>query len=304
MLIRLAGALVTAAAVAVLVFLFIHLVPGDPVEAMLGEAAAPADRAELRRALGLDLPLPQQALDHFGALLRGDLGSSLYDQQPVAMLLAQRLPYTLLLAAAALAIAIAAGVPLGVLAALRRGSVVDTVATGLASLGIALPNFWLGPMLILVFAVALKWLPVSGADSWRSLILPALTLGVSLAAAIARMVRTATLEVLPELFVTAARARGLSGAAVLRRHILPVAALPVVTVIGLQLGSLLAGAVITEVVFSWPGLGELTVTAIKRRDYPVVQGAVLLIACLYIAVNALTDLLYARLDPRITGSGR
>ncbi|NNM01439.1 MAG: ABC transporter permease [Gammaproteobacteria bacterium] len=275
------------------------MVPGDPVEAMLGEAAAPADRAELRRALGLDLPLPRQALNYFSGLARGDFGSSLYDQRPVAALLAERLPFTLALAAAALVIAVLAGVPLGVLAALRRGGLIDAAATGIASLGIAIPNFWLGPLLILVFAVGLNWLPVSGADGWRSLILPALTLGTSLAAAIARMVRTATLEVMPELFVTAARARGLSGAAVLRRHILPVAALPVVTVIGLQLGSLLAGAVITEVVFSWPGLGELTVTAIKRRDYPVVQAAVLVISCLYIAVNALTDFLYARIDPRI-----
>jgi peptide/nickel transport system permease protein len=296
---RIGSALVVVFGVCTLVFLLIHVAPGDPVEAMLGESARPADRQALRAALGLDRPLAEQYLRYLGGLVRLDLGQSFQFQRPVAELLAERVPPTLELTAAALALALALAVPLGVLAARSRSRALDTGAMGFSLLGISLPNFWLGPLLILVFSLWLGWTPVSGRDGPASLVLPAVTLGTGLAAVLARMVRSSVLEVLEEDYVRTARAKGLSELAVMRRHALRNAWLPVLTLAGLQLGGLLGGAVITETVFAWPGAGSLLVEAIQNRDYPVVQASVLLVSLTYVLVNTLTDLVYAWVDPRI-----
>ena len=296
---RLASAAITVFGVSVLVFSLVHLVPGDPVEVMLGESAQPADRAALRTALGLDRPLPEQFAAFLADLARLDLGTSLHARRPVASLIAERLPATAELAAAGLAVALAVALPLGSVAAFRRGSGADHAAIAFATLGVSIPNFVLGPVLILVFSFTLGWLPVSGREGAGALLLPAFTLGTALAAILARMLRSTLLEVLGEDFIRTARAKGLDEVGVLLRHALGNAMLPVVTLLGLQLGALLAGAVITEIVFSWPGLGSLTVEAIQRRDYPLLQGCVLVISVSYVLVNSLTDLAYAWLDPRI-----
>ncbi|EIC21179.1 nickel ABC transporter permease [Thiorhodovibrio frisius] len=296
---RLGATLVVMLGVSTLVFLLLHLVPGDPVEAMLGESARPADLAALRAHLGLDRPLSVQYLDYLAGLTRLDLGQSLTDQRPVADMIAERFPATLQLTLAALTLAVLIALPLGVLAARHQGGPLDSAAMGFSVLGMAVPNFWLGPMLILVFSLWLGWTPVSGREGWNSLILPALTLGTGLAALLARMVRASLLEVLGEDYIRTARAKGLNESAVLWRHALRNAALPILTLLGLQLGGLLGGAVITETVFSWPGIGSLLVDAIKARDYPVVQGCVLLISLIYVGVNTLTDVLYLWIDPRI-----
>jgi ABC-type dipeptide/oligopeptide/nickel transport system permease component len=298
---RLGTAALVVLGVCTLVFLLIHLVPGDPVEAMLGEGARPADRAALTAALGLDRPLGEQYLSYLARLARLDLGRSFIYQRPVADLLAERLPATLILAAVALGLALLLAVPLGVLAACRRGRALDGVAMGFSLFGSSIPNFWLGPLLILVFSLWLGWTPVSGREGAASLALPALTLGTSLAAILARMVRSSVLEVLGDDYIRTARAKGLSPAAVLWGHALRNAWLPVLTLVGLQLGGLLGGAVITETVFAWPGLGSLLVEAIQGRDYPVVQGCVLLVSLGYVLVNTGTDLIYAWADPRIRG---
>ena len=296
---RLAGALGIVLGVALLTSLLIHLVPGDPVELMLGESATAGDRAALRASLGLDRPLHQQLLGQLGRLARLDLGDSLYSRRPVSAVVAERLPATVELAVAALAVAAAVALPLGILAARHRGGLADSAAMGVALLGLSIPSFWLGPLLILLFSVVLGWTPVSGREGLASLVLPALTLGTGMAAVLARMLRSSLLETLSEDYVRTARAKGLSPAAVLRRHALRNAALPVVTVFGMQAGALFAGAVITETVFAWPGVGSLLVDAIQRRDFPVVQGCVLLISTTYVVVNAGTDLAYAWLDPRV-----
>jgi peptide/nickel transport system permease protein len=296
---RIGSALIVVVGVCTLVFLLIHLVPGDPVEAMLGESARPADRAALRASLGLDRPLGEQYLEYLGRLVRLDLGESFQERRPVRQILAERLPATLELAAAALVLALVMALPLGVTAASHRGGVMDSGAMGLSLLGISIPNFWLGPLLIMVFSLWLGWTPVSGREGPASLILPAVTLGTGLAAVLARMVRSSVLEVLGEDYIRTARAKGLSEGAVLWGHALRNAWLPVLTLIGLQLGGLLGGAVITETVFAWPGVGSLLVEAIQGRDYPVVQACVLLISLAYVAVNTLTDLAYTWVDPRI-----
>jgi peptide/nickel transport system permease protein len=296
---RIGSAVLVVFGVCTLVFLLIHLVPGDPVEAMLGESARPADRAALRADLGLDRPLGEQYLTYLARLARLDLGVSFRDRRPVRDLLAERIPPTLELAAAALLLALALALPLGVLAARHRGGALDSGAMGFSLLGISIPNFWLGPMLILVFSLWLGWTPVSGRDGAASLLLPAVTLGTGLAAVLARMVRSSVLEVLEEDYVRTARAKGLPETVVMWRHALRNAWLPVLTLLGLQLGGLLGGAVITETVFAWPGVGSLLVEAIQGRDYPVVQACVLLISLAYVLVNTLTDLVYAWVDPRI-----
>lgn len=296
---RLFSALVTVVGVATLVFFLIHLIPGDPVDRILGDSARPADREALRTALGLDAPVSVQFGDFLSGLARLDLGDSIVSGRPVASLIAQHLPATLQLAAAALAIALLVAVPLGVIAARRRGTRLDSLAMGFSLLGVSIPNFWLGPMLILVFSLWLGWTPVSGREGLASLVLPALTLGTSLAAVLARMVRSSLLEVLEEDFMRTARAKGLDENTVVWRHGLRNALLPVVTLVGLQLGALLGGAVITETVFAWPGIGLLLVDAIQARDYPVVQGCVLTISTTYVLVNLGTDLIYGVIDPRI-----
>lgn len=296
---RLGGALFSIFGVATLVFLLIHLIPGDPVEMMLGESAQSADREALRTALGLDRPLPAQYVDYLQRLAGFDLGESLHSRQPVAAVLAERLPATVELTFWALLLAVVLAVPLGVVAATHRDGPADYGAMAFSLLGVSIPNFWLGPLLILVFSLWLGWTPVSGRDSPASVILPAVTLGFALSAILARMVRSSLLEVLHEDYIRTARAKGLSERAVIWRHALRNAWLPVITLLGLQLGALLGGAVITETVFAWPGVGSLLVEAIQKRDYPVVQGCVLLISLAYVGVNLLTDLVYAWIDPRI-----
>ncbi len=299
LMLRIGLALGVALGVATLVFLLLHLAPGDPVEAMLGESASAADRAALRTAMGLDAPLPTQWLGYVRGLLHGDLGLALGSQHPVSALILARLPQTALLAASALVLALALALPLGLRAALRPGGGWDRVTSTLAVLGMSLPSFVLGPLLMMAFAVWLGWLPVSGSDEAATLVLPALTLGLALAAPLARMVRVAVGETLREPFIVAAHARGLSGQRVLWRHALRNAALPVLTLVGMQLGALLGGAVVTEMVFGWAGIGQLVLEAIQRRDYPLVQGCVLTISLSYVAINLLTDVLYQVADPRV-----
>jgi len=296
---RLLATLGVVLGVAILVFLLIHLIPGDPVDVMLGESAQAADRAALRQAMGLDLPVPVQLINYLDGLARLDLGRSLYSQRPIIGLLAERLPATLELTAVSLAFTLALALPLGLLAAARRDSAWDHGAMSFSLIGVSIPHFWLGPLLIMVFSLWLGWLPVSGREGPGAVILPALTLGTAMSAILARMIRSSVLEVLNEDYIRTAYAKGLSRRQVVLRHALPNALLPVITILGLQLGGLLAGAVITETVFSWPGIGLLTIEAIQTRDYPVVQACVLLISLTYVLVNSLTDLVYALIDPRI-----
>jgi len=285
--------------VATLVFALIHLVPGDPAQAMLGEGAAPDDVAELRARLGLDRPLLEQYGRFMRGLAQGDLGASFRTGQPVLAMIIERVPATAELALAAMAAAIFIAIPLGVAAAVWRGSFVDWSAMTLALAGIALPNFWLGPVLAIVFAVELGWLPVSGRGGLESLVLPAISLGAALAAILARMTRASLLDELQELYVRAARARGASRARAVVLHALGNSLIPVVTIAGLQFGAVLTGAVITETIFAWPGIGRLLIQSISFRDYPMVQGCILLIAVTYVGVNLMTDILYGVLDPRI-----
>lgn len=296
---RLWGVLPVVFGVLLLTFLLLHLVPGDPVDVMLGESAAVADRAQLRAELGLDQSLPVQFVQYLKHLAHGDFGRSIHSGQAVSSLLAERLPATLRLAILALLIALLVGLPLGIIAALRARQWPDTVAT-LFSLSLsAMPHFWLGPLLMLLFGLWLGWLPISGMTPASAIILPALTLGFGLSAILTRMTRASLLEVLSEDFVRTARAKGLSESHVILRHALRAALLPVVTVVGLQMGSLLAGTVITETVFGWDGLGRLLVESIEKRDYPVTQACVLVIALTYVLVNLCTDIAYQRLDPRV-----
>jgi ABC-type dipeptide/oligopeptide/nickel transport system permease component len=287
------------AGVATLVFLLIHLVPGDPVQAMLGESASPDAVAQLRHTLGLDQPLSAQYVNFLRGLLVGNLGVSLRTAEPVTTAVFTRLPATVELAFAAMGVAILIAIPLGIIAAARSGTAVDVGATTLALVGISMPNFWLGPLLAIVFSVTLGWLPVSGRGTAAHLVLPAVTLGAPLAAILARMTRASLIEELRELYVLAARARGASRWRSILRHAFRNSLIPVVTVIGLQFGSVLTGAVITETIFAWPGVGRLLVQSISARDYPAVQGCILLIAVSYVAMNLLTDVTYGLLDPRI-----
>ena len=285
-----------------LVFLLLVLVPGDPVDVILGESAQAADREAMRAALGLDRPLHERWFAYYAGLLQGDLGDSLVRHRPVRDLIVERLPATLLLAGAAFLVVVAVSLPLGIVAAQTRGRWPDRAARLFALLGLSIPNFWLGPLLVLAFSIGLGWTPVSGIDAPGALLLPALTLGLSMAAITTRMMRSTMLEIAGQAYLQTARCKGLGETAVTLRHALPNALPPVVTLLGLQLGGLLAGAVITEVVFAWPGIGSLLVDAIQQRDYPLVQGIVLFIAVCYVLGNRLSDLLVARLDPRTTGS--
>jgi ABC-type dipeptide/oligopeptide/nickel transport system permease component len=282
-----------------MVFLLAHIVPGDPVQQMLGEGARDEDLDELRHALGLDLPLPTQYARYVAGALRGNLGESLRFQQPVSQVVLSRYPATLELAVVALAVCAAIGIPAGMLAAHRRGTATDHSIAVFTLFGLSVPNFALGPVLILVFSVILGWLPVSGRGGPGHLVLPAITLGAALAAILTRMVRTSVIEELSSDYVRTARAKGLPESAVLFRHAFRNALIPILTILGLQFGTLLAGAIVTETIFSWPGIGRLTVQAIEARDYPLLQGCILLIAVSYVVVNLLTDFVYALVDPRV-----
>ena len=296
---RLALTIPVLLGVATLVFSLIHLIPGDPAQAMLGETAPQADVEELRHRLGLDRPLVEQYGAFLVGLTRGDLGTSLRTGLPVTSQILERMPATFELAFAAMLVATCVSIPLGIAAAVRRGTAVDHAAMTLALAGVSVPNFWLGPLLAIVFAIELGWLPVSGRGSLQHLILPAVSLGAALAAILARMTRATMLEELREQYVQAARARGVSRLRAIVRHAFRNGLIPVVTLMGLQFGAVLTGAVITETIFAWPGIGRLLIQSIGFRDYPLVQGCILLIALTYVGVNLLTDLVYGVLDPRI-----
>ncbi len=289
-----------------LVFLLIHLVPGDPIQMMLGDGATPADISRVRHDLKLDLPLHAQYIDYWSGVLRGDLGQSIRMHDSVGHLIEQRYPYTLALTLCSLGFGLLLALPAGILAAVKRGKWVDQALSVVSLFGLSVPAIALGPVLILVFSITLGWLPVSGANptgadtiDWRYLVLPSIAMGASLAAILTRMVRTAMLEELGQDYIRTARAKGLSETSVVIRHALPNALVPIVTVVGLQFGALLAGAIVTETIFSWPGLGRLTVSAISNRDYALVQGCLLSIGLTYVLVNLLTDIVYRWVNPRM-----
>ncbi len=282
-----------------MIFLLIHIVPGDPVEQMLGPDAQAADVLRFRHDLGLDLPIGVQYGRYLAGLVRGNWGQSYHFRDSVFRLIFERYPATLELALAALAVCLAIAIPAGIFSASRRGSVRDRTTSVLTLLGLSVPNFALGPLLILFFSVKLGWLPVSGRGGLSHLVLPAVTLGAALAAILTRMVRGSMLEELSSDYVRTARAKGLRERAVLFRHAFPNALIPIITIVGLQFGTLLAGTIVTETIFSWPGIGRLAVQAIQWRDYPLLQGCILVIALSYVAVNLLTDVLYALADPRV-----
>jgi ABC-type dipeptide/oligopeptide/nickel transport system permease component len=282
-----------------IVFLLIHIVPGDPVEQMLGPDAQAGDIVQLRHDLGLDRPLAAQYGHYLKGLAVGDWGQSYHFRDSVVRLIFQRYPATLELALAALIVCVAIAIPAGIFSASRRGSASDRATSVLTLLGLSVPNFALGPLLILLFSIRIGWLPVSGRGGIAHLLLPAITLGAALAAILTRMVRGSMLEELGSDYVRTARAKGLRERAVLFRHAFPNALIPIITVVGLQFGTLLAGAIVTETIFSWPGIGRLAVQAIGARDYPLLQGCILVIALSYVVVNLITDLLYAWVDPRV-----
>lgn len=285
--------------VLLLTFLLVHMVPGDPVEVMLGESTALADRESLRAKLGLNQPLYQQFGSYLGKLSQGDLGKSIHTQTPIIELIQQRYPATLKLTFLSLIIGLLIGVPVGIYAALRNNQWQDWMVMLVSVRLSSMPAFWLGPMLMLVFAVWLGWLPVSGMESRASIILPAVTLGIGLSAILSRMTRTSLLEVLHDDYIRTARAKGVSEYRVIIRHAMRAALLPIITIVGLQMGSLLAGAVITETIFSWDGIGRLLIESIEKRDYPVTQACVLIIALSYVLVNRATDIAYRLADPRV-----
>jgi ABC-type dipeptide/oligopeptide/nickel transport system permease component len=281
------------------VFFLIHLVPGDPIQQMLGEGASSADLQAARHAYGMDVPIGRQYLNYWKGVLHGDLGRSLRLDQPVSRVIAQRYPQTLQLTVASMIVGLLIAIPAGVRSARRRNRWDDRALSFVSLLGLSFPNFALGPVLMLVFAIYLGWLPVSGSGSLAHLVLPAITMGGALAAILTRMVRTAMLEEMNQDYIRTARAKGLSENVLMYKHALRNALVPVLTVVGLQFGALLAGAIVTETIFSWPGIGRLTISAISNRDYYLVQGCILMIGLTYVAVNFMTDFFYSLANPRI-----
>jgi ABC-type dipeptide/oligopeptide/nickel transport system permease component len=281
------------------VFFLIHLVPGDPIQQMLGEGASSADLQAARHAYGTDVPVGRQYLNYWKGVLHGDLGRSFRFDQPVSRIIWQRYPQTLQLTVASMIVGLLIAIPAGVRSARRRNRWDDRALSFISLLGLSFPNFALGPILILFFAIYLGWLPVSGSGSFAHLVLPAITMGGALAAILTRMVRTAMLEEMNQDYIRTARAKGLSENVVVYKHALRNALVPVLTVVGLQFGALLAGAIVTETIFSWPGIGRLTISAISNRDYYLVQGCILMIGLTYVAVNFMTDFFYSLANPRI-----
>ncbi len=296
---RLIGLVTVVFGVLLVTFLLIHLVPGDPVEVMLGESASSADRVVLRAELGLNQPMIIQFGHYLQRLAHADFGLSIHSKTPIIELVKTRYPATLKLAFVSLLIGLGVGLPMGIFAALKAGKWQDLMVSLVSVRLSAMPAFWLGPMLMLIFAVWLGWLPVSGMEANTSIVLPALTLGLGLSAILTRMTRTSLLEVLNDDYIRTARAKGLSESHVIIHHALRAALLPIITIVGLQMGSLLAGTVITETIFSWDGIGRLLVESIEKRDYPVTQACVLLVALSYVLVNLFTDMLYQLADPRV-----
>ncbi len=294
-------------AVSLFTFILLHLAPGDPVAAMYGldpENMNSEQAARIRAELGLDDPLPTQYLRYLGNLVQGDLGRSISTKRPIGPDILQRFPVTMELAIATMLVVVVIAIPLGVISAQKRGTLVDNLAMGISLFGVSMPNFWVGIMLILIFSLSLGWLPSVGRgsgllDELRSLILPALTLGTSLTGLVTRVTRSSMLEVLDQDYMRTARAKGLSPRVVTLRHGLRNALIPVLTILSLQFASLLSGAVIVETVFAWPGMGRFTVDAIWRRDYPVIMACVLVFATIFVLVNLVVDVLYAIIDPRI-----
>ncbi len=296
---RIISAIIVIWGVLTLVFFTLHLTPGDPIEVMLGERAQISDKQALREQLNLHLPIHQQYKIYLLNLMKGDLGTSLHQKKNISQIISQRIGNTAILAFSSIIFAIFLAIPLGIWAAQNKGRWQDSLALNVSLMGISIPNFVLGPLLILVFSLFLKWLPTGGNSQASSLILPTIALGTAMMAVLSRLMRSSLLEVWNETYLLAARARGLSSRQVIWRHALPNALLPVITIIGIQLGTLLGGAVITEVVFSWPGIGSALVQAIENRDYPLIQSCILVIAIAYTIINLITDIIYSKLDPRI-----
>jgi ABC-type dipeptide/oligopeptide/nickel transport system permease component len=296
-------AIPTLVGVLVVAFLLLQVAPGDPVQAMVGERADEATIARLRTQLHLDAPLSSRFGYYLRDVARGDLGHSYITNRPIAQDIRERFPKTLQLAGASMLLAVIVGVTLGVLSARFPGGVADRFALGIAYLGISFPVYWVGLLLILLFAVTLRWLPASGFGGWRFLILPAMTLGMRSIAFLARMTRSSMLDALHADFIRTARAKGLPEWLVTMRHALRNALIPIITVIGLDFGAYLTGSILTETVFSWPGIGRYVVNAISRRDLPAIQGAVLFLSAVFVLVNLLTDLAYAKADPRVRLGG-
>lgn len=288
--------------VSILTFLMLHLVPGDPVAAMfIGQGGAKAEQLEqVREQLGLNDPLPVQYVNYMKAVLQGDLGRSIRTNEPVSTMITRNFPHTFQLTLASMVLAIVLGVTLGVIAAIRRGTIIDNLMMLIALVGVSMPSFWLGLLLISLFSIRLEWFPVIGGTGITGLVLPAIALGFAASAIIARMVRSSLLEVLGENYIVTARAKGLVERRVIIRHAMRNAAIPVLTIVGLQFGGLLAGAVIVETVFSRPGIGRMLVNSLQSRDFPVAQGGVLFVATVYVLVNLFIDLLYGVVDPRIS----
>lgn len=296
---RIFGLLFTVVGIVTAVFLIIHLVPGDPVEIMLGESALPSDINALKKTLGLDKPLFVQYINYWVSLFQGDLGRSFNTGQPVLSAIIERFPATLFLTAAGLFIAILIGVPIGIISAAKKNTFIDNIGMSVSLIGVSMPAVWLGPLLILLFSVKLGIFPVSGSGGLKHLVLPSFSLGFALAAVISRITRSSMIEVLSQDYIRTARAIGVSELKIHIRHALRNALIPVITIIGLQFGALLGGVIIIEIIFSWPGIGQLLIPAIMRRDYPLVQGCILFIAVVYIFVNFVIDMLYAYIDPRV-----
>jgi peptide/nickel transport system permease protein len=296
---RLIALVPVALGVATLTFALIHLVPGDPVVAMLGDSAGPADIAGMRHELGLDQSITAQYLTFLWGLAHGDLGASISMKEPVALLVAARFPATLELAGAGLLVAVVLAFPLGIIAGANPGGAADMGAMGFAILGISVPHLYLGPLMMIVFSLDLGWFPLTGRGGLAHLVLPAVTLGTALAAILARMLRQSLVQVREADYIRTARSKGLSAFAALTRHGLRNALTPMITLVGLETGALLTGAIVTEMIFSWPGMGRLLIAAISARDYPLVEGCVLTFALSYVVVNMATDLVYGIADPRI-----
>jgi peptide/nickel transport system permease protein len=285
--------------VVTLVFFLIHFIPGDPIDIMLGDYAVIADKEELRRDLGLDQPLFQQYYQYISGVLRGDLGISVHSKKPVLDEILERIPASAELMLGSMTIAFMIAFPLGILSAIKPYGFIDSFSMLVAFLGVAMPNFWLGPLLIILFAIQLDWLPINERGGLENLILPSITLGTAMAAMLSRMIRSSLIDVLGEDFIQNARAKGLKERRVIIKHGLRNAMIPVITIIGLQIGVLLSGAIITESIFDWPGMGSLLLEGINNRNYPLVQGCILVISSIYVIVNLITDIAYAWVDPRV-----
>lgn len=285
--------------VVIVISIMTRMVPGDPVDALLGDYASEEDKQEMRHILQVDRPISEQTWNYLTQLLRGDLGQSLVYSRPVKDMIAERLAATSQLALSSLLVALIIAIPSGMIAAYKKGTLTDLTTMSFAIAGVAIPNFWLGPLLVLLFSVQLGWLPVSEKTDWMSFILPSITMGTALAAALSRITRNSFLDTMTEDFVRTAKAKGCSDTRILVQHVFRNASLPLVTVVGLQFGVLLTGAVITEKIFDWPGLGSLLLEGIQTRDYFVIQGCVLVFSFSYLMVNFSTDIVYSLIDPRI-----